>query len=306
MNTRKRNPTPAEVEPGRLGVHRYAETFPEMSAAEYDTLRDDIRAHGLAEPITVHEGKILDGRHRYRACLDLGLDPATEPYRGDDPLGFVVSKNLHRRHLTDRQRAEIAAKMANLPAHRPAKTVSPPTGGLTAPAPVTIAKAAGLLDVSERSVERARARQRGPAAEAAPAPERGTRRRATVELITRADVRRLAAEAAAAPINDGKIRAPGVGPIPLPRITDPRLIAMRDRDEVRDGMLVLRGFRNRYGRHPVFAPLMVEVNAVLDAKPKRPRPAKPAAKPKRPRPAKPAAKPAAEAPAAKPTRARGR
>jgi hypothetical protein len=71
---------------------------------------------GLQEEIVVHEGKILDGRHRYLACLAKGVPPRFRPYAGEcgSPLAFVVAKNVHRRHLTESQRAFLAARLKPL------------------------------------------------------------------------------------------------------------------------------------------------------------------------------------------------
>lgn len=55
------------------------------------------------------DGKILDGGNRYRACTELGIAPETIEYSGGDPLAFVLSENLHRRHLTQIQQAAIVA-----------------------------------------------------------------------------------------------------------------------------------------------------------------------------------------------------
>lgn len=89
-------------------IHPLADLIPEMTGEEYRTLRADIDANGLREPITLHEGKILDGRHRYRACTELGIDPETRDYDGTEPLVYVLSMNVHRRHLSTAQRAEVA------------------------------------------------------------------------------------------------------------------------------------------------------------------------------------------------------
>ncbi len=79
------------------------------------TFANDIKAHGLQVPVTTYQGKILDGRNRWRACEIAGVDPTTAEYTGDDPLAFVVSGNLIRRHLSASQRGMVAAKMAGLP-----------------------------------------------------------------------------------------------------------------------------------------------------------------------------------------------
>jgi len=81
-----------------------------MSDDEYAALKADIAAHGVREPMTMHDGMILDGRNRYRACQELGIQPP--PPRtlgnGQSPTAFVVSANLHRRHLSQSQKACVA------------------------------------------------------------------------------------------------------------------------------------------------------------------------------------------------------
>jgi ParB-like chromosome segregation protein Spo0J len=69
----------------------------------------DIRANGLLEPVTLYEGKILDGRNRERACVEAGVAPRYREWSGEGSLtAFVVSLNLQRRHLTPSQRAMVA------------------------------------------------------------------------------------------------------------------------------------------------------------------------------------------------------
>lgn len=57
------------------------------------------------------EGKILDGRHRYRACLETGVAPAFREYDGSDPVAYVTAENAARRHLTESQLAHAVAAM---------------------------------------------------------------------------------------------------------------------------------------------------------------------------------------------------
>ena len=83
-----------------LKFHPLADLFPLMEGAEFDALVADIKKNGLHYPIVLYDGKILDGRNRYRACLAAGFEPATR--NGDhhigDPAAFVTSRNIHRRH----------------------------------------------------------------------------------------------------------------------------------------------------------------------------------------------------------------
>lgn len=92
-----------------LKPHPLAELFPIMPASDIKELADDIKARGLQNPITLFDGKILDGQHRYEACCIAEVKPKFEVYRGDDPIGFVIAANLKRRHLTTSQKAMVAA-----------------------------------------------------------------------------------------------------------------------------------------------------------------------------------------------------
>jgi len=93
-------------------IHPAALLFPAMTAEEYAALRDDIREHGLLHPIVMHDEQILDGRHRYRACVELGIEPETTYYLGEcgSPISFVLSENAKRRHLDKSQLAAIAVE----------------------------------------------------------------------------------------------------------------------------------------------------------------------------------------------------
>jgi ParB-like chromosome segregation protein Spo0J len=83
--------------------------------SEFDDLVADIRENGQREPIVVHDGLILDGRNRYRACQVLGFEPMMVEWdQHGTPEAFVTSMNLHRRHLNESQRALIAAKITNM------------------------------------------------------------------------------------------------------------------------------------------------------------------------------------------------
>jgi hypothetical protein len=144
--------------------HDVANLFPMLDADELKALSTDIFENGQFEPITLFEGKILDGRNRYVACLDAGVEPLFTEYNGRDPIGYVVSLNLKRRHLDESQRAMVAAKLANLSdgqrADRVASSIDLPT-------------AAKMLNVSESSIKRAKTVQREADPEIVKAVESG-------------------------------------------------------------------------------------------------------------------------------------
>ena len=132
-------------------LHPAAELFPVMDEAAFAALVADIAAHGQREPILVLDGQVIDGRHRLRACEQLGLEPLVRQVSADDgdPFGLVVSLNLHRRHLSEGQRAIIAARLATLPHGRPDANAQ-----ICA---FTQDEAAQHLKVSRRTVQHARA-----------------------------------------------------------------------------------------------------------------------------------------------------
>lgn len=92
-----------------LELHPLCTLFPRIEGAEFDALVADIKTNGLREPIIVHDGMILDGGNRYRACIQAGVAPRTRQFDGKSIVGFVLSANLHRRHLTPGQQAAIVA-----------------------------------------------------------------------------------------------------------------------------------------------------------------------------------------------------
>lgn len=128
-----------------IPFHPLSEIFPLIDGAEFEALVRDICANGIREPIILHEGAVLDGRNRYRALMELARtgelrgqgwggyadEPITEedltpggnwwpwferysPMTQGDPVTYVASKNLLRRHLTISQRAMLAADLGKL------------------------------------------------------------------------------------------------------------------------------------------------------------------------------------------------
>jgi hypothetical protein len=128
-----------------LSFHPLADLFPLLEGADFEELVADARVHGVREPIWIYQGKILDGRNRYRAAEAAGVLCPRRIYDGDDPIGFVVSLNLKRRHLSESQRAMVAAKLATLRAGDNQYSEGLPIG-----------RSSELLNVSARTVARAR------------------------------------------------------------------------------------------------------------------------------------------------------
>jgi len=110
-----------------MELHPLCTLFPRMAGAEFESLKEDIRANGLRNPIVIHDGMILDGGNRYRACLEIGTEPKTVMFDGGNLVSFVLSANLHRRHLSASQQAAIVSSAQNWadaqPVGRPGKTV---------------------------------------------------------------------------------------------------------------------------------------------------------------------------------------
>jgi len=101
-----------------LTLHRLCELIPPCTEEEFKELKEDIRKNGLQVPIKLFENKILDGRSRYQACLELEkvghlVEFKPEPFTGTnkEALAYVISMNVKRRHLSASQRSMIAAEL---------------------------------------------------------------------------------------------------------------------------------------------------------------------------------------------------
>ena len=195
MSGRPLSPEGAEIlRLSPMQPHPIAELFPMLPDSELQEMANDIAENGLRQPIVLLERMILDGRNRYRACELAGIEPEFIAYRGDDPVAFVISANLHRRHLTVGQRALVAERLATM---RQGERTD-----LSQKCGKSRRKAAELLNVSERSIDNVRAlRSEEDANDLVEAVERGekTLGAASAEvqrrkLPTPKEANRLAAE----------------------------------------------------------------------------------------------------------------
>ena len=149
--------------PYAFTIHPLAEKFPEMPQKDFDELKESIRKHGLFEPIIVNaNGQILDGRHRYKALIELGF--GLKVYQStlsfgdiqtkDKPLSeepFIYDANMKRRHLTESQRSTVAAEFANM--CQGERTDLEPSDNCPK---VSQERAGELFNVSSKSVGRAK------------------------------------------------------------------------------------------------------------------------------------------------------
>jgi hypothetical protein len=193
-------------------VHPAAELFPSLPETELRDLAEDIRKNGLHAPIVVWSPKeqgsnpvLLDGRNRLDALAQLGLLHAInghlhlrtwtgtkwaelsggrmqfQHFHGDDPYALVLSLNIHRRHLTAKQRRDLIAKVLK---------AKPEASNLSVARQVkaddkTVAKVRHELEANsgipnntdrvERNGRKARGRKAGPAKKSKPVPKKITK-----------------------------------------------------------------------------------------------------------------------------------
>jgi len=149
-----------------------------MPDDELQAMADSITANGLSHPIELLDNQVIDGRNRLRACEIAGVAPRFREVQTDNPIGYVINANIHRRHLTTAQRAAIAAELANL-SHGTNRFEEKVEGSNDPSTGISIKEAAEAMNVSEPSVKRAKKVMReDPAAhEATKAGRRKTSKR---------------------------------------------------------------------------------------------------------------------------------
>ncbi len=133
--------------------HPLSAAFPAMTDEEYQDLKNSIDVNGVLNPITIYEGMVLDGWHRYQAAMELGMDcPEAELEDWIDPKDFVLAQNKNRRHITVSQLAMATTAVYEwYPSHRPNK------GDSMAPLSKTSEELAEIAGTSTRTIKRAKA-----------------------------------------------------------------------------------------------------------------------------------------------------
>jgi ParB-like nuclease family protein len=105
--------TPTAIDVFALPVHPAADVFPMLSDEELDDLAEDIKANGLIQPLVIaavdNEWTLVDGRNRREACRIAGVQPHVQDLNGTDPLSYIISSNIHRRHMNKGQQAMAMA-----------------------------------------------------------------------------------------------------------------------------------------------------------------------------------------------------
>jgi len=95
--------------------------LPDLSGEQFAALKADVALRGVLVPIEVDEkGAVLDGHHRLRAWQELRKEGVRVPQYPrvirrfpdeDAKIAHALRLNLSRRHLTRRQRADVAGTL---------------------------------------------------------------------------------------------------------------------------------------------------------------------------------------------------
>lgn len=150
--------------------HPLSAAFPAMAADDFQALKDSIMEIGVQNPVTLFEGMVIDGWHRYSAATELGMDCPMVTMSDVDPRDFVLAQNKARRHVTQAQLAlATTAVFAWKPVGNPAFSQS----GTECPIAKSNAQLAEAAGVSEKTIKQAKAVQTKAAPEVVEAVKRG-------------------------------------------------------------------------------------------------------------------------------------
>ncbi len=121
-----------------------------MQADEFQSLVDSIGSIGVQNPITLLDGMVIDGWHRYKAATSLGMDCPTVELDDKDPRDFVLAQNKARRNLTASQRAAAVTSVYQWRPHGDQRSA------VTADRVKTTKELAAIAGVGTRSIEQAK------------------------------------------------------------------------------------------------------------------------------------------------------
>ena len=141
-----------------------------MQADEYQALHDSIMEIGVQNPITLLDGMVIDGWHRYTVANELGMDCPTVELGDVDPRDFVLAQNKARRHVTQ---AQLAMATTAVYAWKPLGTNQHAGSALSAEAPKSNKELAAIAGVGVRTIEQAKAVQTKAAPEVVEAVKAG-------------------------------------------------------------------------------------------------------------------------------------
>lgn len=195
-----------------LKQHPLSAAFPPMSAEDFQALTDSIDNIGVQNPITLFEGMVIDGWHRYSAALQLGMDCPTVELGDVDPREFVMAQNKARRHTTQ---AQLGMATTAVYQWRPAGNPSFVQSGTECPVAKTNAELAEIAGVSEKTIKQAKAVQTHAAPEVQDAVKRGD-----IGLPKAAAIARLPQAEQAAAISK-PLPKPAKKPAPAPVVVEP-------------------------------------------------------------------------------------
>lgn len=201
--------------------HPLSVAFPAMDADDFQSLKDSIENIGVQNPITLYDGMVIDGWHRYKAANELGMDcPSKELDAWIDPVAFVRAQNKDRRHLPLSAWALIEVSLREWkPSHRQDK------GELSSPLQASNQEMADAVGVTKRTIQQAKAVQSNATPEVIAAVKSGE-----IGLPKAAAIAKLPKEEQAAAIHKP-------APKPAPAVVEPEIEAppeYTDLDAARD------------------------------------------------------------------------
>ena len=191
--------------------HPLSAAFPAMGADDFQALKDSIENIGVQNPVTLLDGMVIDGWHRYTAAMELGMACPTGELGDVDPREFVLAQNKARRHITVAQLAMAATAVYRWSA------AGRPSSNSAGPAELKQPEMAKNAGVSVRSLRQAEEVSKNAAPEVIAAVNRGA-----VGLEKAAKIAQLPKEEQAAAIAN-PVSKPAKAPAPQAHDNDHKL-----------------------------------------------------------------------------------